>query len=80
MPVQAGIFEAATVGHRHQLRVVHRRHRQLVAFLFIDFGLVDFDVGLAQLAGRDDHLGAVVVDGFDNVANLLLLVSITLKG
>lgn len=72
MPVQTGFFQTATVGYRHQLRVMHHRHGQLGALLFIDLGLIHLDIGLAQLAGRNDHVGAMVVGGFDDVADLLL--------
>jgi hypothetical protein len=39
----------------------------LVPYFLVDLVLVDLDVRLAQRAGRDDHVGAVVVGRLDDV-------------
>ncbi len=64
MPIKPGVLDAATIGNAHQLKINRRdgeRDGEFSTLIFVDLRLVNLDVGLAQLAGRDDHYSTMIL-------------------
>ena len=67
LAIQAGVLFAAAIGDAHEGAVIQGWHLELGAILGVDLVLVNLYVHLAHRAGGDDHLGAAIIGGLDNI-------------